>query len=365
MELVSVLLVILAFFFIIIFHELGHYVGCKLVNVRVEEFSVGLGKELWSKKIGDTKFSFRLLPIGGYVLPEGEEYKKGQELSETNFYAKPLWARLIVIALGPIFNYILAIIIFFFLYTLYDYKLTTEVLMVVPNTPAQKVGLQPGDIITRIDSTKFDYYDGQKLINYIHRSKDKELEIEIKRGDEVKTFKVKTMYNKENNFSYIGFNPRKTVVLDFNPLRGITEALYTTYNLTVKYVNVILSLLTGGIPFKTVIEQSAGPIGITKIMYDFANNGIYNYLVLVAFINIVIGLFNLFPFPALDGGRILFIFINYLLLLFSMITKVRLYIDPDKEEIFHKIGLVLLLILIAFISYNDIMRIIRGESFIR
>lgn len=365
MEIVSIVLVVLAFFFIIIFHELGHYLGCRLVNVKVEEFSIGLGKELWSKKIGDTKFSFRLLPIGGYVLPEGEEYKKGQELSETNFYSKPPWARLIVIALGPIFNYILAIIIFFLLYTIYDYKLTTEILMVAPNTPAQKVGLKQGDIITRIDSIKFDYYDGQKLINYVHRSKDRILEIEIKRGNEIKIFKVKTLYNKEQNFSYIGFNPKKILVYNPNPFRGITESLHTTYNLTVKYVSVIISIFTGSIPFKTVIEQSTGPIGITKIMYDFANNGIYNYLVLVAFINIVIGLFNLFPFPALDGGRILFIFINYLLLLVSMITKVKISIEPDKEEMFHKVGLALLLVLIVFVSYNDIMRIIRGESFIK
>ncbi|MCX7758375.1 MAG: M50 family metallopeptidase [bacterium] len=365
MEIVSIILVISAFFFIILFHEFGHYLGCRLVKVKVEEFSIGLGKELWSKKVGDTKFSFRLLPIGGYVLPEGEEYKKDQELSETNFYSKPLWARLIIIALGPIFNYILALIIFFFLYSIYDYKITTEVLMVAPNTPAYKAGLKPGDIITKIDSIKFDYYEGKKLIEYIHQSKDKTLEIEIKRGNETKTFRIQTIYNKDHNFSYIGFNPKKTTVYNFNPIRGIKESLFTIYDLTMKYLKVIISIFSGSIPLKTVVEQSAGPIGITKIMYDFANNGIYNYLVLVAFINIVIGLFNLFPFPALDGGRILFILINYLLIGISKITRKRISIEPDKEEIFHKVGLALLLILIVFISYNDVVRIIRGENFIK
>ncbi len=365
MEIVSIVLVIFAFFFIILFHEFGHYLGCKLVNVKVEEFSIGLGKEIWSKKIGETKYSLRLLPLGGFVLPEGEEYKKDQPLSDTNFYSKPLWARLIIIALGPIFNYILAFIIFLSLFSIYENKVTTEVYMVAPNTPAQKAGLKPGDIILKIDNINFDYYQGDKLIQYIHQSKDKELEITIKRNDEIKTFKIKTLYNKEQNFSFIGFNPQVKTIKNFDLLRGIKESVYKIYDLTVKYMKVILSIFTGSIPLKTVYEQSAGPIGITKIMYDFANTGIYNYLVLVAFINIVIGLFNLLPFPALDGGRIFFILINYLLLALSILIKKNIMIEPDKEEVFHKIGLAILLVFVLFVSYNDILRLIRGESFIK
>lgn len=362
--LTSILLVVFAFFFIILFHELGHYIGCKLVNVKVEEFSIGLGKELWSKKIGDTKYSIRLFPLGGFVLPEGEEYKKDQPLSETNFYSKPLWARLIVIALGPIFNYILALFIFFIMFSFYDYKVTTEIYMIAPNTPAEKIGLKKGDIITRVNNQKFDYFEGEKLVQYIHKSKN-ELEIEIKRNQQILVFKVEPLYNKEQGFSYIGFNPAVKPKNDFNILRGIKESVYKTYDLTVKYLKVIASIFTGAIPLKTVYEQSAGPIGITKIMYDFANTGVFNYLMLVAFINIVIGLFNLLPFPALDGGRIFFIFVNYILLSLSLIINKKLVIEPDKEELFHKVGLVILLIFIIFVSFNDIQKIIKGESFIK
>lgn len=362
---INILLVIFAFFFIILFHELGHYIGCKLVKVKVEEFSIGLGKELWSKKIGETKYSIRLFPIGGYVLPEGEEYKKDQPLSDTNFYSKPLWARLVVIILGPIFNYILAMLIFFIMFSLYDYKVTTEIYMVAPNTPAQKIGLKRGDIILRINDKTFNYYEGEKLVEYIHKSKNTELEIEIKRNQETKIYKVIPLYNKDQNFSFIGFNPAIKPVMNLNILRGIKESIYKTYDLTVKYLKIIVSIFTGGIPLKTVYEQSAGPIGITKIMYDFANTGVFNYLMLVAFINVVIGLFNLLPFPALDGGRIFFILINYLLLGISLIIKRKIVIEPDKEELFHKAGLIILLIFVIFVSFNDVQRIIKGENFIK
>ncbi|MEN3015251.1 MAG: M50 family metallopeptidase [bacterium] len=365
MEVVSILLVILAFFLIILFHEFGHYLGCRIVNVKVEEFSIGLGKEIWSKKIGETKYTLRLLPIGGYVLPEGEEYKKDQPLSETNFYSKPLWARFIVIVLGPIFNYIFALLIFLLVFSFYDYKVTTEIMMVVNNTPAQKAGLKAGDIITQIDSISFGYYEGKKLIEYIHNSKGKLLNITIKRGTQTITYRILPEYNAQQNFYYIGFNPKKSLVIEFNFLRGVRESIFTTYDLTVRYLKVIVSIFTGHIPLKTVYEQSAGPIGITKIMYDFANQGIYNYLMLVGFINIVIGLFNLLPFPALDGGRILFIGINYILGMLSLLFNRKIEITPDKEEMFHKVGLVLLLVFVAIVSYNDIARIIRGESFIK
>jgi len=365
MELVSIILVIFAFFFIILFHEYGHYIGCKLVNVKVEEFSIGLGKELWSKKIGDTKYSIRLLPIGGYVLPEGENYQKNQQLSETNFYSKPLWARFIVIALGPIFNYILAILIFFLVFSFNDYKLTTEVSIVGNNTPAYNAGLKKGDIITRVDSINLNYYDGKKLVEYIHKAKNKELEIEVKRGNENKVFKVKTLWNESGNFAYIGFNPKQELVISFNPIRGIVNSINHTIDLTIKYISVIVSIFKGDIALKTVYQQSAGPIGITKIMYDFALSGIFNYLMLVGFINIVIGIFNLIPFPALDGGRLFFILINYILAGLSLIIRKELSISPDKEEVFHKIGLVILLIFVVFVSYNDINRLIRGENFIK
>ncbi|MFN4220291.1 MAG: site-2 protease family protein, partial [bacterium] len=193
----------------------------------------------------------------------------------------------------------------------------------------------------------------------------KELEIEIKRNQETKVYKVVPLYNKEQGFSFIGFNPAIKPVLDFNILRGIKESIYKTYDLTVKYLKIIVSIFTGGIPLKMVYEQSAGPIGITKIMYDFANTGMFNYLMLVAFINVVIGLFNLLPFPALDGGRIFFILINYLLLGISLVIKRKLVIEPDKEELFHKAGLIILLIFVVFVSFNDVQRIIKGESFIK
>lgn len=364
MDILSIILVIFAFFIIILFHEFGHYLGCRIVNVKVEEFSIGLGKEVWSKKIGDTKYSLRLLPIGGYVLPEGEEYKKDQPLTETNFYAKSPWERLLIIALGPIFNYILAFIIFFFTFLIYDYKVSTEVFMVSANTPAEKAGLKPGDIIIRINSEKFDYYDGEKLVKYIHQSKNT-IEIEVKRNNQNLVFKVNPLYNPQYNFYYIGFSPKQVPAIDINILRGITKSFTTIYDMTIKYVSIILSIFTGHIPIKVVYEQSAGPIGITKIMYDFANQGIYNYLILIGFINIVIGLFNLFPFPALDGGRILFILVNYVLTLISSIVKKNLVIEPEKEELFHKIGLAILLIFVVLVSYNDIVRLIRGESFIK
>ena len=365
-----IFLVIFAFFFIILFHEYGHYLGCKLTGVRVLEFSIGLGKELFSWVKNGTKYSFRLFPVGGYVLPEGENYDPKEVITPTNFYAKPLYARFIVIFLGPFFNYILAFFIFLIAFSLFNPTITTEVFTLRPNTPAYN-HLKTGDIILQVDNVVLDYKDGQKMIDYIHNSKDKELYIKVKRGNEIKEFRIKTLWDKANNFAYIGFTPKNKVLFEFNLVRGINDSISTIYDVTIKYLNVILSIFSGHIPLKTVYEQSAGPIGITKVMYDFASQGIYDYLVLVGLINIIIGLFNLFPFPALDGGRLAFIIINYLLIGFSLIlNKVGLYtkkifISPDKEEIFHKVGLIILLIFVLFVSFNDVSKIIRGENFIK
>jgi regulator of sigma E protease len=364
-----IFLVIFAFFFIILFHEYGHYLGCKITGVKVEEFSIGLGKEIWSKVINGTKYSLRLLPLGGYVLPEGENYDPNN-VSPTNFYAKPLYSRFIIIFLGPFFNYILAFFIFFIIFSFFNPSITTEVFMLKPNTPAYNY-LKTGDIILQVNNLVLNYKDGQKMINYIHSAKDKELYIKVKRGNEIKEFKIKTLWDKVNNFAYIGFNPKSKVFFEIDFVRGFSKSISTIYDITYKYLNVILSIFTGHISLKTVYEQSAGPIGITKIMYDFATQGIYDYLMLIGLINIIIGLFNLFPFPALDGGRLLFIIINYILIGISLVlNKVGLYtkniiITPDKEEIFHKIGLIVLLIFVVFVSFNDVGKIIRGESFIK
>ncbi len=364
-----ILLVVFAFFFIILFHEYGHYLGCKITGVKVEEFSIGLGKELWSKVINGTKYSFRLLPLGGYVLPEGENYDPNN-VSPTNFYSKPLYSRFLIIFLGPFFNYILAFFIFFILFSFFNPTITTEVFMVKPDTPAYSY-LKTGDVILQVDNLILNYKDGQKMIDYIHNAKDKEIYVKVKRGNEIKEFKIKTLWDKVNNFAYIGFNPKSKVFFEIDFLRGFYKSITTIYDVTVKYLNVILSIFTGHIPLKTVYEQSAGPIGITKIMYDFATQGIYDYLMLVGLINVIIGLFNLFPFPALDGGRLLFIIINYILIGISLLLKkIGLYtrnivITPDKEEIFHKVGLIVLLVFVVFVSFNDVGKIIRGESFIK
>ena len=299
----GIIIAILLFSFIVIFHEMGHFLIAKANGIEVEEFALGMGPLLFSKEYKGTRYCLRLLPIGGACMMGEDDEATG---SEGNFHSKSVWARIAVIAGGPVFNFILAFILSVILITMvgYDQPVAEQV---ENGYPAAEAGIQPGDRIVRI---------GNKKINIFR---------EISRGANEKA----------------GF---------FKSLQ------YGTYE--VKYwICTTVSSLKMLIMRQVGIDQMSGPVGIVGVVDEtYQASSQYGVLTVIAsMLNIAIllsanlGVMNLLPIPALDGGRLVFLFAEAIR---------RKKIPPEKEGYVHLIGFALLMTLMVVVMFNDIRKLI-------
>jgi regulator of sigma E protease len=352
---------IVLFGLLIFFHELGHFLLAKLVGVKVLKFSLGFGPKLISRKIGDTEYILSALPLGGYVKPLGEE--PGEELSEEEkpfaFNSQPAWKRAAIIIAGPVFNLVLAYIIFVTF-------LSTGIPVVIPNldsisptidtvvedSPAMKAGLMENDTIVAILDESID--DWTEMSEMISKNAGKELPLRINRGDEIieltvtpEPSSVKDEEGKDIVVGRIGITKKLNFhVIESDgillaPLKG-AEALYRWCVLTLE---VVVKLFSGSLSAK----QVGGPILIVDAAAKAASVGLTTYFNFIAIISINLAVLNLLPVPVLDGGHLLFL----------SIEAIRR--RPLSEKIMgvaNRVGLTLLLMLIAFVFYNDITRII-------
>ncbi len=346
---------------LIFFHEFGHFLLAKLVGVKVLKFSFGLGPRIIGKKIGETDYMISAIPIGGYVKPLGEEI--GEEISEEDrpraFNYQPVWKRAAIVFAGPIFNLILAYLIFVVFLSIKlplaipDLSsMTTAIEDVAKDSPAMKAGLKKGDAIVSIDDTPV--HDWNEMAEIFSRNPERELILKVKRNNELfdikvipESTKVKDEKGKEIIVGRIGISKK----LDFKviqsrgilyaPLKGL-EAIYEWSALTVKVVG---KLLTGGVAAK----QVGGPILIIDTAAKAASEGIFTYFNFIAIISINLAIFNLFPIPILDGGHLMFL----------SIEAIRGKALSDKVmSAVTKVGMALLILLIMFVFYNDIVRVI-------
>ncbi|MDZ4383309.1 MAG: RIP metalloprotease RseP, partial [Thermodesulfovibrionia bacterium] len=304
---------------LIFFHELGHFLLAKLVGVKVLKFSFGLGPRLIGKKIGETDYIISAIPIGGYVKPLGEEI--GEEIKEEDkpraFNYQPVWKRAAIVLAGPVFNLILAYLIFvIFLGVKLPVaipnlnRMTTTIEGVEEGSPAMKAGLKEGDAIVSIDGTFV--HDWNEMAEIFSKNPEKELSLKVKRNNELidikvtpEPTKIKDEKGEEIVVGRIGISKK----LDFKivqskgimyaPLKGM-EAVYDWSVLTLKVVG---RLLTGGVAAK----QIGGPILIIDAAAKAASAGVFTYFNLIAIISINLAIFNLFPVPVLDGGHLMFL----------------------------------------------------------
>lgn len=326
---------ILAFGLLIIVHELGHFIMAKVNGVKVEEFSIGMGPKIFSIKGKETNYSLGIFPIGGYVKMLGEEENVDDERSLSS--KSPLRRMSIVIA-GSVMNFILAIIIFTATLYTHGYKLP-EVGEVTKGSAAYEAGLQKGDEFIKIDGSRV--LSADDLTVGIAMSKGREVDFVIKRNGEKQNIKVVPKFNEEENRYMIGFS----FGVNNNPsiIDAFKQSFNQTGSLVMQTFKGLKMIFTGEANLKTDV---GGPVTIIKMSGEAAKNGIWNLLYFTAFISVNLAVFNMLPFPALDGGWTLIIFIE-------MITRRKV---PDKVVgILNFIGFAILIGLTILVTIKDIL----------
>jgi len=348
MTFLIILFAILFFSLIIFVHEFGHFIAARIFKVTVHEFAIGMGPAIWSRKgKSETKYSIRCIPIGGYCKMEGED---GDSDAEGSFSSKPKFARFVILAAGAFMNIVLGLIISLIVVCVTSGGgiATTTVKDTVPNSPISEY-IKPGDKIVEING--YDINIKQEISLALSLGESDTFDIKVKRNREILEFKdIKPHELEEDGQKYkaLGINCEIVPQGFFSVLReGFFQTVYMG-----KLVFYSLSMLISG---KAGMSDLSGPIGVVDQMKNAVTStggglvGFLNLLFLAGFISVNIGIMNLLPFPALDGGRIFFILIE-------LITRRR--VPPEKEGIVHFIGLVLLLGLMIFATWNDISRII-------
>lgn len=340
----GIIIAILIFSFIVLFHELGHFSLAKLNGIEVEEFALGMGPLLFSKEYKGTRYCIRALPIGGACMMGEDDEATG---AEGNFHSKSVWARISVIAAGPVFNFILAFVLSVILTVMvgYDRPVAAEV---SEGYPAAEAGMQAGDVIVKMGNKKINIFREISTYNQFHQGE--EVEVTYLRDGKEHTVTLTPQYDEKLGYYILGISRGP------NEKAGVFTSLqYGVYE--VKYwicttVSSLKMLVTGQVG----IDQMSGPVGIVDVVDDTYNTSVsYGISTVVAnMMNISIllsanlGVMNLLPIPALDGGRLVFLFVE-------AIRRKR--IPPEKEGYVHFIGFALLMVLMVVVLFNDIQRI--------
>lgn len=332
--LISAVAVILVFGIVILIHEFGHFVTAKIFGVKVHEFSLGMGPCLFHKTKGETQYSVRALPVGGYVKMEGED---GESEDERAFSKKKTWQRAIILVAGAFMNFVLGFLLIVILYgfTL-DTVPTTQINEVMEGYGAQNAGIEKNDVILKIN--------GERIHNNLDISlaigESEKAEVKLKRNNEILN-KTVELTKDENGIRYLGI---KLKTENKNP---ITLGKYSfNYGMTV--IKLTYKSFFGMFGGTTSINDMSGPVGIVTEIGSAAQQGLENVLFIMILITLNLGVVNLFPLPALDGGRLVFV-------VFEMITHKK--IKPDYEAIVHLIGMFLLFAFMIYVTKNDIIRL--------
>lgn len=332
---------------LIFVHELGHFLVAKLAGIRVERFSLGFPPRLIGKKWGDTDYCISALPLGGYVKMAGmiDESldKEGIKGEPDEFMSKPILSRLAVMAAGPGMNYLLAIVIFagatFF--TGIPEPVGPVISAVVPGEPAEKIGMHAGDRIVSLNGESIESWD--QVVKIIHASPDKEVSIIFEREGENISATVVPKLDKLNGVGLIGIAP-ETRIRPAGFFESIGGGFATTWQLTKLVVRSLKMIIVGEIDVR---KGLAGPIGIAKMAGDSAKSGFGALLIFTAFLSLNLGFLNILPIPVLDGGHIVFLFIE--------VVK-RKPVSLKTRLIVQQVGMAFLLALMVFFIFNDIAR---------
>jgi regulator of sigma E protease len=338
---------ILVFGMLIFFHELGHFAIAKLVGVRVHEFSLGFGPKLVGFTRKETTYNLRIFPLGGFVRMAGMDPDEEMEEDGTGFGEKTVLQRISVIFAGPLMNFVLAALLLASIFVFQGLPVSgTEIESVLPDRPAAQAGFQDGDRIVAIDGEPVNNWE--RVVELISSSPGEELEITVERDDARLTLDV-VPETHEDGRGWIGIQPKPEFEKQ-NPLAAVIHGVKYTVQVTVLIFDFIGQMIFGEAP-----ADLGGPVRVVYEINRAAELGFVYLLQLAAFLSINLGLFNLFPIPALDGSRIIFLILEWIR---------GKPVDPAKENFIHLVGFGLLLMLIVFITYNDVLELFENTGFV-
>ncbi|MFZ3172814.1 MAG: RIP metalloprotease RseP [Carboxydocellales bacterium] len=341
---------------LVFIHELGHFAVAKAVGVKVYEFSIGFGPKLFGFNSRETRYNIRIVPLGGFVRMAGMDQKddeaeavEGQEEEaldpKRSFANKSVLQRMAVIVAGPIMNFILASLLISTIFIVSGIpELTTKIGDVLQGEPAAVAGLKAGDKILAINKQPISNWED--IVTKIHQSPKKTLEISVERAGKSLVLTVPTKQDVSSGAGFIGIKPAEPQVVH----KGILPSLGLGAVYTVKVTGLITNFVGQMITKKQPAEQLGGPVRIAVEIGKAAELGLMNVMQIAAILSINLGLFNLFPIPALDGSRLLF-------LLWEALRGKP--VDPAKENMVHLVGFAMLLLLMVFVTFNDISQLIK------
>ncbi|MDK2791546.1 MAG: regulator of sigma protease [Deferribacteres bacterium] len=351
----GIIAAIVVFGLLVFFHELGHFLFAKYFKVYVEKFSIGFGPDIVSKKYGETVYSISAIPLGGYVKMFGEDIKADipQEMKAKAFSHKPLYQRALIVFAGPLFNFILAIVLFAVINMVGMPMLLPVIDKVQAGMPAFSAGINSGDKIIKINDKEIKYWD--EMSSIIKENPGKPLIVTVLRGQEELTFtitpklsKSRNLFGEEVSVGLIGVTPKdRFVTVRYNPIDAINKGLEKTYEVTKLTVVGIIKIFQKVVP----ADNIGGPIMIFQMAKQTAQIGINSLLAFMAVISINLAILNLLPVPVLDGGHLLFYLIE---------AVFRRPVSIKVREYANMVGIALLLALMMFAFYNDIIRIIKN-----
>ncbi len=348
----SLIAFIVVFGILVFFHELGHFLVAKLMGVGVDTFSLGFGPKLIGKKKGRTEYRIAAIPLGGYVKMVGEEpdAEIAEEDIPLSFTHKSVYKRMAIVAAGPVFNFLLAILIFFVMSLVYGvFILKPTVGDVQEGMPAQKAGIEKGDRIVSIDGGAVETW--QDMVEKISMSNGEPLIMVVQRGEKEIPFtvlpklKVEDMFGAEVKTYLIGIVSGKDgFIKRLNPFEAAWEGVYRTFRMTKLIFVGVSRLITGEESRKNI----GGPILVAQMAGHHAERGMPELISFIAFFSITLAVLNLLPIPVLDGGHLMF---------FAVEAVIGRPVNTRMREIAQQVGFLILLMLMVFAFYNDISRI--------
>lgn len=345
----SIILAIIILGIIIFLHELGHFMTAKYYKMPVIEFAIGMGPKLFTKRIGETDYSIRMLPLGGFVNIAGMQPEENPEDEVPGgFYTKPAFSRFVVLIAGVMMNFLTSIIAIFILISMTGViptKYTEPIVGIVQENSRAKDFLQTGDRIIEINGAKIsNWKDLQQEILKINGTEkkynDEDISIKVSRNGKEVSDNIKLTYSKDAESYILGIQVQSPK-LSF--LKRIEISVYSF----VEYFKMMLQGLKMLITGKVSAKEITGPVGLPKFVGEaYKTGGGLALINIFIVLSINIGLMNLLPIPALDGGRLLFVIPEF----------IGIKVNKKIEEKIHMVGMMLLLLLMAFIIFNDVTK---------
>lgn len=328
----TIVYAVVMFCLLIFIHELGHFMVAKACGVKVNEFALGMGPMIFQKQKGETLYALRLFPIGGYCAMEGEDEESEDERA---FNKKESWKKALIVVAGAAMNFILCVVIMIGI-CIYSGTPTTTIGELSPGGPAANAGIKAGDEILSVDGMEVNEWND--ILEAISAAENN-VTVEVNRQGQVMT--VESDLTQENGRQIIGIVPER----DHNIISGAANGVKSTGRMFTVMIDSFRMLFSGEIG----VKELSGPVGIVYVVNDSVRMGIIYIFYLTALISLNLAIVNMLPFPALDGGRLLFIIIR-------KITG-RVITDEIEGKI-HFVGIMLLFALMIYVTWNDIVRFI-------